>query len=71
MHLADYGRQKTRLSRWLFRRTVQSLDGLENTQPNADGVLPVLMKDAGFGRVEELSCIGTPTGSISIYRCVA
>jgi hypothetical protein len=50
---------------------VQNLDGFENTQPNADGILPVLMREAGFARVEELHCIGTPTGSISIYRCVA
>lgn len=71
LHLADYGLQRTRLSRWLFRHTVQSLDGIEDTQPNADGILPTLMKDAGFARVEEQSCIGTPTGSISIYRCVA
>ncbi|MEQ1863952.1 MAG: class I SAM-dependent methyltransferase [Micropepsaceae bacterium] len=71
LHVADYGEQRTPLSRWLFRRTVQSLDGFENTQPNADGILPVLMREVGFSRVEELHCIGAPTGSISLYRCVA
>lgn len=71
LHVADYGEQRTSLSRWLFRRTVQSLDGFENTQPNADGILPVLMREVGFTRVEELQSIATLTGSISLYRCVA
>ncbi len=70
-HIADYGAQTTPLMRWLFRRTVQSLDGRENTQPNADGVLPGLMREAGFQQVEERTKISTPTGSISIYWCAA
>lgn len=70
-HVADYGVQSTPLMRWLFRRTVQSLDGRENTQPNADGVLPGLMREAGFRQVEERAKILTPTGSISIYWCAA
>lgn len=68
-HIADYGAQTSPLMRWLFRRTVQSLDGRENTQPNADGVLPGLMREAGFLQVAERTKIPTPTGSISIYRC--
>jgi ubiquinone/menaquinone biosynthesis C-methylase UbiE len=71
LHIADYGEQRTRLSRWLFRHTVQSLDGIEDTQPNADGILPVLMRDVGFAQVEETHRVGTPTGIISIYRAVA
>lgn len=71
VHIADYGAQTTPLMRWLFRRTVQSLDGRENTQPNADGVLPGLMREAGFRQVEERAKILTPTGSISIYWCAA
>ena len=70
-HIADYGAQTTLLMRWLFRRTVQSLDGRENTQPNADGVLPGLMREAGFRQVEERAKFPTPTGSISIYWCAA
>lgn len=69
VHIADYGAQTTTLMRWLFRRTVQSLDGRENTQPNADGALPGLMREAGFQRVEERAKIATPTGSISLYWC--
>lgn len=71
LHIADYGEQKTGLSRWLFRHTVQSLDGIKDTQPNADGILPVLMRDVGFDQVEEMQRVGTPTGVISIYRAVA
>ena len=45
LHVADYGRQSGAM-RVLFR-LVQSLDGYENTQPNADGVLPTLMAEGG------------------------
>jgi hypothetical protein len=55
--------------RVLFR-LVQSLDGYENTQPNADGVLPTLMAEAGFTQVQVLDVIPTATGSISLYRAV-
>lgn len=66
MHIADYGLQRTRLMRLLFRQ-VQHLDGFENTTPNAQGVLPSLMLEAGFRDVAERRVIPTPTGSISIY----
>ncbi|MGH6997139.1 MAG: class I SAM-dependent methyltransferase [Phenylobacterium sp.] len=65
--IADYGLQRSRLMRLLFRQ-VQALDGFANTQPNADGILPQLMTSAGFGGVEEVSRVPTPTGSISLYR---
>lgn len=67
LHVADYGLQRTPLMRRLFRQ-VQRLDGFENTEPNARGVLPDLMRDAGFVDVEERQVIATLTGSISIYR---
>jgi len=66
IHVADYGLQRTPLMRMLFRQ-VQHLDGFENTTPNAQGVLPSLMLEAGFRDVAERSVIPTPTGSISIY----
>ncbi|MBI3439296.1 MAG: class I SAM-dependent methyltransferase [Proteobacteria bacterium] len=65
-HLADYGLQRTPLMRRLFRQ-VQRLDGFENTEPNAQGVLPQLMREAGFIDVREARVIATPTGSISLY----
>jgi ubiquinone/menaquinone biosynthesis C-methylase UbiE len=69
LHIADYGLQRTCLMRGLFR-IVQSVDGYENTQSNADGILPLLVKEAGFVQVEETSVIPTLTGSISLYRAI-
>lgn len=68
LHVADYGLQRSGLTRFLFRRTVQVIDGVEDTQPNADGVIPRLMIDAGFAGVAEDDVIFTISGSISLYR---
>lgn len=65
--IADYGLQRTPLMRFLFRWTVQRLDGIADTPPNAEGILPVLIRRAGFANVDEVKAIPTPTGSISIY----
>lgn len=65
--IADYGLQRTATMRTLFR-LVQCIDGFEDTQPNADGVMPSLMREAGFIEVEEADVFATFTGSISIYR---
>ena len=67
LHVADYGLQRTALMRRLFR-IVGAGDGYENTEPNARGVLPELMREVGLRRVEETAIIPTPTGSISLYR---
>ncbi|MBN8809137.1 MAG: class I SAM-dependent methyltransferase [Sphingomonas sp.] len=64
--LADYSEQRLPLMRALFRLTVQRIDGREDTQPNADGVLPRLIAGAGFADVAESMVIPTPSGSISI-----
>lgn len=69
LHVADYGLQRTPLMRAAFRQ-VQRLDGFDNTEPNARGVLPELIADAGFVAIEETRVIKTPTGSISLYRAV-
>ena len=66
IHIADYGLQRTLLMRVLFRQ-IQRLDGFEGTQPNADGIVPVLMEEIGFDAVRENRVIATPTGSISLY----
>jgi len=66
LHIADYGLQASPLMRLAFRQ-VQSLDGFANTQPNADGILPELMAEAGFTDIRETRTIPTPTGSISLY----
>jgi ubiquinone/menaquinone biosynthesis C-methylase UbiE len=69
LHVADNGLQRTRLMRTLFR-TIQQIDGYENTQPNADGILSSLMEEAGFAQVQETSVIPTVTGSISLYKAI-
>ena len=68
LHIADYGIQKTRLMRTLFRCTVQLVDGVDDTQPNADGVLPELMLAAGFTDVRICSVVATVTGSITVFQ---
>ena len=66
--IADYGHQKSWLFKKLFRLTVQALDGVENTSLNAQGILPELMKKAGFETVKEVFRVTTFTGVISIYK---
>ena len=68
LYVADYGEQRSRFMRLLFRLTVQQLDGVHDTQPNADGMLPVLMREAGFGDIREIETFPTPTGAIAILR---
>jgi ubiquinone/menaquinone biosynthesis C-methylase UbiE len=67
VHVADYGLQRNAKMRKRFR-LVQKGDGFENTEPNAQGVLPELMADVGFDDVAETHVFETVTGSISIYR---
>lgn len=67
LHIADYGLQRSRVMQFLFRQTVQRLDGVEDTQPNANGVLPELISKAGFVDISETAAIPTLTGSISTY----
>lgn len=63
--IADYGRQWG-LMRLLFRLTIQRLDGVADTQPNADGVLPELVRATGFDNVREAARIHTVTGTIAL-----
>lgn len=69
IHIADYGLQQSVLMRTLFRMTVQMLDGIADTQPNADGVLPELIAEVGFV-VDNTRVVSTPSGAISLYRAV-
>ncbi len=63
--IADYGRQHG-LMRLAFRLTVQRLDGIDDTRPNADGVLPGLIAAAGFRHVAETFRLLTITGAIEL-----
>lgn len=64
--VADYGEQRSIPMKLAFRLTVQLLDGVCDTQPNADGILPRLMAEAGFIAVDRLDSIVTPSGSIDL-----
>ncbi|MFJ4671233.1 class I SAM-dependent methyltransferase [Kitasatospora purpeofusca] len=64
--IADYGKQRTAAMRLAFR-FVQLADGKADTQPNADGVLPRLIAEAGFENVRESETVATLTGSLSLY----
>ncbi|MFE4517782.1 class I SAM-dependent methyltransferase [Kitasatospora sp. NPDC056783] len=64
--IADYGRQRTPAMRLAFR-IVQFVDGKQDTQPNADGILPRLIAEAGFEEVREVESVATVTGSLSFY----
>ena len=66
MVIADYGLQRTTLMRVVFR-IVQLADGKQDTQPNADGVLPELLSESGFREVREAEVVPTVSGSISVY----
>ena len=68
LFVADYGAQQSLTMRLAFRLTVQLIDGRADTQPNADGALPLLIARAGFRNVVMLEAIHTPTGRIEIIR---
>jgi hypothetical protein len=65
--LIDYGLRRTAQMRKRFR-LVQKGDGFDNTEDNAQGVLPELMAEVGFDSVAETHVFETVSGSISIYR---
>ena len=67
LHVADWGKPRTRLWRAAFL-AVQLLDGFRTTSDNAAGLLPELMRDAGFTSVEETGRLATAVGVISLWR---
>lgn len=68
LFIADYGLQPTFIMRLAFRLTVQMFDGRSDTQPNADGILPTLIEEAGFEGMTILDSFDTATGRIDIIR---
>ena len=68
LFIADYGLQPGFAMRLAFRLTVQLIDGKADTQPNADGVLPALIEQAGFRNQVILDAVDTATGRIEIIR---
>ncbi len=66
-YLTDYGKQDEAAMRFAFRNTVQRVDGIVDTQPNADGVLPELLVGVGFEDVAAYARVKTMTGAVSLY----
>lgn len=66
LFVADYGLQRSLLMQMLFNQ-VRSLDGYENTRANKNGLIPVLIEEAGFSHVAEEWQVQTPTGSITLW----
>ncbi|MBN8812352.1 MAG: hypothetical protein BGP17_02535 [Sphingomonas sp. 67-41] len=67
LHIADYARQ-TGLARLAFRCTVQLLDGIADTQPNADGMLESILAEVAGAAVNASCAFGTPTGTIKLFK---
>lgn len=70
VHIADYAQQKSNLMRSLFRITVQSIDGVSDTQPNADGALERILAECHGSAVKARAVVNTATGTISLFKAV-
>lgn len=68
IHVADYALQPDELMRRLFRLTVQRIDGMEDTQPNADGALEAMLAELTGKPIAPETVIRTPTGAISLFK---
>jgi len=69
IHIADWGRPTSVAMRALFY-LVQALDGFTTTQDSVAGVLPALLREAGFIDVDESTTYATPLGTMRLYRAV-
>lgn len=67
LHVADYALQSSAIMRFLFRHTVQRIDGVKDTQPNADGVLESLLQELTGEPVRATRVVNTLTGAISMF----
>lgn len=67
IHILDFGKPSNFFMRAIFF-IPQLLDGIENTQDNVKGLLPALIKDAGFVGVVETRRVMTVFGSLSFYK---
>lgn len=66
LHVADYGRQRGKMQQ-RFRATVQAGDGIEDTQPNADGVLDLIFRELKLRKVGRDRHFITRSGRFSLY----
>lgn len=66
LHIADWGKPQNHLMRAAFLG-VQLLDGFATTQDSMIGVLPVLMREAGFIEVQVRREFSTVFGTLTLY----
>lgn len=64
LHVADFGRPRTRLMRSLAKVS----EILEETSDGVEGRLPEMFHAAGLRDVEETAAFKTPLGMISLFR---
>lgn len=69
LHVADWGRPGNAVMSVAFL-SVQFLDGFSSTADHRHGLLPTLMREAGFREVESTHHLNTPCGTLSLYRAV-
>ena len=67
-YIADYALQPGIIDKLLFRATVQFLDGISDTQPNADGVLERIIENINGKPANALEVVPTATGKISLFE---
>lgn len=67
LHVADWG-LPANFPMKLASRFIQLLDGFETTADSFAGLLPKLMTEAGFERVEETSHYNSLFGTIRLHR---
>ena len=68
-HIADWGKPSNLAMRLAFV-TVQVLDGFATTSDNVRGLLPDLLRAAGFEKVKITDSYSTPLGTLSLYQAL-
>ncbi len=66
LHTADWGKPSNDLIRFLFYQ-IQLLDGFESASDNINGMLPELMRSAGFDNVNIVDKIPSIFGTMTLY----
>ena len=67
LHIADWGKPSNPLMRLLFYQ-IQLLDGFTTTRDNADGLLPLMIRNSGFHHVEHCQDLKTVFGTLAFIR---
>ena len=67
LHVADWGEARNIAMRMAFLG-IQLLDGFDTTADNVRGLLPQMMRGAGFCDVSETRRYATMFGTVSLYR---